>query len=1608
MNKSKRKIELTQIKLIKNEKTKPPKTLNLTFKEFLSEIRAKAQTPREKGDLFELTIRDFLKKSPEYSFEDVWLWPQWPGLKNYGFSKKDLGVDLVAKEKETGNFWAIQCKCYDENYLVSKNDTDTFLAQSGKKPFSVRLIVTTTNNWGPNALDTLDNQTKGCKILDLHKLEKADFNWCLRGGVKKNPEKKYLRDHQKEAVKNSISYFKKQSRGKLIMACGTGKTFTSLRIVEAITPKNANILFLAPSISLISQTLREYAWQRKTTQRYLAVCSDTKAGKDTDGYNIDDLQISPTTDPQKIAKALKKQSNQRTIVFSTYQSLNKIKEAQDMGVRAFDFVICDEAHRTAGVEAGEEINGKTQGNYFTRINDENYVRAKKRLYMTATPKIYSEKVKNKVKKHNFKPHSMDDEKVFGEEIYRLDFSKAIEKKLLSDYKVVILYINEQYISDNVQEALKETNLSLYDASRLVGCYKALRDQGVNNGVKLKRALGFLNTIKASKEVTKEFEKVVKALEEYQNDGYTLNTKHIDGTDHSIDRNKKLDWLKEDAGETSRGEEIGRVLFNSKCLTEGVDVPSLDAVMFLHPRKSQVDVVQAVGRIMRKQKDKKYGYVILPVVTPADKTPEQALNDNKTYQVVWQVLNALRSHDSRFDAIINQLELNNNKNKIKAIGIGYEKKSETKEVEEVTNPLIKMSLQYSIEEIENKIYAKIVEKCGDRIYEEKWAKEAEQACKTISTRIKSLINKNPVISKEFNTYHEGIKSCINEGVKEEEAISMLSEHIITKPAFDKIFENYKFSETNPISKAMRKVLDRLYGYKLENELKNLKSFYNGISKRLEGIDNSFGRQKVIKEFYENFIKTAFPKTAEKLGVAYTPSEIVDFILKSANEILKSEFNKGLTDKGVDVIDPFVGTGRFINRLIQMTPLIEKKDLPRKFKNELHANEIMLLPYYIASVNIEEAYHSRMCVGVEGNYTPFSGIALTDTFNIEEEKNNASSSDFSKENEERIERQKNTDIQVIVGNPPYSVGQKNENDANKNQVYPKLHQRIKDTYVKESNAILTSKLYDSYIKAIRWATDRIGDKGGVIGFVHNASIINERSTAGVRKMLAKEFDSIYCFNLRGNQRTKGEVSKKEGGKIFGGNCRTPVAITFLVKNPNKKNKLAKIKYHDIGDYLKREKKLDRIKNFGSIKGLEKQKGWEIITPDKHGDWLNQRDDSFYNFIPMVDKKNKTKAGIFDLYSCGVVTSRDAWAYNFSKNKLKNNMQNMINVYNQELKRLKNQNLSIKNMDKFINLDNKKIKWSSALKSYFIRNKKGIFNPECIRKSSYRPFTKSWLYFDNMFNDRVSQNPKLFPTGNIKNKVICVSGVGAKEFSVLMVDSIPDFGFLDKTQCFPLYRFTNENKKYDSITNNALKMFNKHYKKINITKEDIFYYTYGLLHSKDYRTKYKSSLDKTLPRIPLVGDLQDFKAFTTIGRKLAKLHLNYEDQPRLNEIKILKNEQKINFLKQLKPEDLTVQKMKVDKKDKTKIIFNDHITITNIPPTVWEYKVNGWSPIKWVMERYRYKKDKETDLVNDPNSYSEDPSYILKLLLSVMSVSLKTTQLIDSLPPIEKDSSSYKKRA
>lgn len=708
--------------------------------------------------------------------------------------------------------------------------------------------------------------------------------------------------------------------------------------------------------------------------------------------------------------------------------------------------------------------------------------------------------------------------------------------------------------------------------------------------------------------------------------------------------------------------LTKILSNARCLSEGVDVPALDAIMFLHPRKSQIDVVQSVGRVMRRAEGKKLGYVILPVVIPAGVDPATALNDNERYKVVWQILNALRAHDDTFDATINKLELGGGSNgKIeviavaenlpvsrtsegKGVGIGHGGTGEDRP-DNPTRPA--EQLTFIQDEFPAAIRAKIVQKCGTRTYWETWAKDIGDIAKAHIERIKAVLDTGENERAVFDEFLAEIRDDLNGSVTRDEAIEMLAQHLVTKPVFDALFDGYDFAGKNPVSKAMQKVLDVLEPQNLQKEAAALDSFYESVKRRASGIDNAEGKQKIIVELYDKFFKTAFPKLTEKLGIVYTPVEVVDFIIHSVNDILQQEFGQTLGSKGVHIIDPFTGTGTFITRLLQ-SGLISPEELENKYRNEIHANEIVLLAYYIAAINIEAEYHS-----LSGKpYEPFEGICLTDTFKMYESEDMVAA--LMEDNSARRNRQKALDIRVIIGNPPYNVSDTGAD-------YPHLNKRIADTYAKHTAATNKNSLYDSYVQAIRWASDRIGDSG-VVGFVTNGGWIDGNAMNGLRKCLQDEFSSIYVFNLRGNQRTSGEMSKREGGKIFGQGSRAPVAISFLVKNPSSHD-MGTILYHDIGDYLTRDQKLERITAFQSLAVMSHSEKWTELQPDEHNDWLGQRDSSFTKYACIGDKKDADKT-LFRTHTSGVKTQRDAWAYNSSKTSLKSSIVQTISYFNGQL--------------------------------------------------------------------------------------------------------------------------------------------------------------------------------------------------------------------------------------------------------------------------------------------------------------------------------------------------------
>lgn len=1219
---------------------------NNGFEQMILDLRKRSINKSDQGSKFELLMQKYFLTSSLYSeiYEKVWLWNEFPYA-----STHDIGIDLVAKLRGKDEFCAIQCKFYNEANSVSKDDVDTFLSASGKAfyvdgvmhRFSERIIVSTTDKWSSNAETTIIGQLPPVTRIRLQDLKDSGIDWDSFTLDKiddmKVCSKKKERPHQIEAIKAVINGFKQAERGKLIMACGTGKTFTALKIAEAVTKGTGNVLFLVPSISLLNQTLVEWSAQSKYKYRVYAICSDPKASKTSDNIDsITDLVIPATTDVNKLIVRYVGEDSDSTLnfFFSTYQSIEVISTFQKKSDINFNIIICDEAHRTTGVT----LAGEDESN-FVKIHSNDFIKADKRLYMTATPRIYGDESKKKAREGSALLCSMDDESIYGKEFYCLGFSKAVSLGLLADYKVIVLAVDEGYVSKRLQNLLtdKSSELTLDDSVKILGCLNGLSKRTLfeseenyfaNDPTPMRRAVAFNSSIKASKKFVSMFEEIQNELMLNGHDDsiVTVQLEHVDGTDNALVRKNRIDWLKENTADNSC-----RVLSNARCLSEGIDVPALDAVMFLNPRNSIVDIIQSVGRVMRRAEGKQYGYIILPIGIPVGMEPEEALNDNKRYKIVWDVLQALRAHDDRFNNTINKIDLNKKKpDNIQIIGV-------TGTCDGESNSESYRQLQLSFDDLEkwkNSVYAKIVKKCGSRRYWETWAKDIADIANRHIEEIKILIKK-PEIAPKFKEFLKALQQNLNSSIKTSDAIEMLAQHMITKPVFDALFEDYEFVKSNPVSRIMQDMLAILDEKALDKEQETLDKFYLSVQERAKGIDNAEGKQKIIIELYEQFFKNALPKQVAKLGIVYTPVEVVDFIIKSVDYVLRDKFNSSLNDKGVHVLDPFTGTGTFIVRLLR-SGLIDIDNLLYKYTNEIHANEIVLLAYYIATINIEETFHDLL--GAD-EYTQFEGIVLTDTFAMTEKQKSKETEGAEQlvtmfaENSERADRQLKAPINVIIGNPPYSVGQKSGNDNNQNSTYKYLDQAIAKTYVFRSTSTLTRNAYDSYIRAFRWATDRLGDNG-IIGFVSNGSYLDSVALDGFRECLLEEFNHIYVFNLRGDQRTLGETSRREGGKIFGSGSRTPVAITILVKRKGvKKDRF--IRYHDIGDYLSREQKLAIISEFGDISAIK----WSFITPNENNDWINQRNQSYINFVALGDKKKQEQISIYlDNYASGLSTNRD----------------------------------------------------------------------------------------------------------------------------------------------------------------------------------------------------------------------------------------------------------------------------------------------------------------------------------------------------------------------------------
>lgn len=1159
--------------------------------------------------------------------------------------------------------------------------------------------------------------------------------------------------------------------------------------------------------------------------------------------------------------------------------------------------------------------------------------------MTATPKVYSESSKARAKESDNAIYSMDDEGIFGEEIYTLNFTRAIALDLLTDYKVMILAVRKENLSgvtNSVNQKIsrleaKGTKLDKKLINnefvcKIIGTHKGLAKkdlialddenkkdhnlQNKNDTTPSQRAISFCKSINTSKRIKDSFETIMECYnEELKKKSFknlTISIDHIDGTMNCKVRLEKLEELNAFKPNTCK------VLSNARCLSEGVDVPALDSIVFFDGKSAMVDIIQAVGRVMRKAKHKKRGYIILPIALEESEIQnlDEAVN-NTNFKNIWKVIKALRSHDP---SLVDEATF---REKIKVFGsddndeanqddeeLQKDKTDKTKQdPKQAQKTLFDIIL---LQDLANAVYNVMPTKLGDRNYWENFTKKTGNIARTLNNRLKDIFEKNPEF---FHGFLDSLKGNIHSNIKEDEALDMITSHIITKPIFDAIFgDNIK----NPISKALDKMVEKLSTLGLQGETKDLKNLYESVKTEAMHAKSQKSQQELIKNLYNTFFKVAFRKQSEKLGIVYTPIEVVDFILRATNGILKKHFNTDFNDKNITIFDPFTGTGSFIARLLSKeNGLISDKALKEKFLNHCFAFDIVLLAYYIALINITQAAQNR-----DSSLKNFKNIALTDSLDFYEEKNDKGVFDLFKDLEENkeikstIEKQ---NIRVIIGNPPYSAGAKSQNDNNQNLSHKKLEKRVYEKYGKNSTAKVGATTRDTLIQSIYMASELLKDRG-VIGFVVNGGFIDSKSGDGFRKCVAQEFAHLYVLNLRGNTRTSGETCKKEGGKIFDSGSRVTIAVIFFVKDASVKN--SAIHYYDIGDYLKREEKLNRLANFTDLDAIP----FETITPNAKGDWINQRDDAFDKLIPL--KRDKNSKSVFDINSSGVASGHDPWVYNFSKDALMQNVQKCMDTYNADLKRFnahfreafKQRTKGVKSADLYkqlndqeITTDKTKISWTEGLKNHLIKNKNLQESHEkCIRLAMYRPFNKQWLYFDKNLNERQYQLPKIFPNKDAQNVVINTGVGNGKNFSALVSDCISSYVLIAPNQAYPLYYYDGLGNRHYAISGYALNLFRKHYEDNSIAEEEIFYYIYAILHHKGYLEKYKNS---------------------------------------------------------------------------------------KIPKKAFDYVVNGKSAIDWVIEHYKKTRDKDSLIENNPNDY-KGGKYVFELLCRVIKLSEKSVDLIEKI--------------
>ncbi len=1350
--------------------------------------RLKFDDPKTRvlGSRFEDFIGSVFRKHPgvygKERFEDIWSWNEWPDRENIGYGT-DCGIDLVARQTSAygGGFCAIQCKYRSDGSSVSTREVDSFLAEVGKG-FVSSLLVTSAPV-AKAGMAKIRNASPSCQVLYTVEMDDWVDDW--RDYVESPesfeippPLKHELYDYQADALRDVVEGFRQADRGQLILPCGTGKSFVALRIAERVVGKGGRVLYLVPSIALVGQTMREWSDQRSIPLKYLGICSDPTTGRKASARvdlagDLTELVMPVTTDPDRIKGLITAPVSPEAmqVVFSTYHSAKRIESAvEDLDeVEVFDLIICDEAHRTTGVGASDSASDRERS-YYRIVHHDDCIPAAKRLYMTATPRVFTERAKQKLAElgENEDPdcYDMNDEAVYGKEFYRMSFGDAVEDGYLSNYEILVITASaEAYLRSmgglHDQIVGSHRYVTLDDAIKLAGCWDALASPettGVSPGTlpgevwagggdPARSAIAFSNRVDTSKWVAENWQKIVEVIaeEDQQRSFLNLEVEHVDGSTPASERIKNLQRL-ETSEEGEGGARTCQIVSNARVLSEGVNVPSLDAVLFLDPRSSPIDITQQVGRVMRRAPGKEKGYIVIAVVVPEGDDPKKLL-EASDWDVVWRVVKALRSHDERLEYYVNHEAAWENaplRTRVSRLG-----KTEEQLKGNRYDRIIQLQLA-----LNDAIASMVVDTCGDRNIYPTWGRRAATVCRRIQARVKDLTDPGGKCESVFQKFLEGITESVRRKVTLEEAQQMIAQHIVTIPVFDAMLGKNEFSQHNPVSKEIERLLEefRRLGIEFDGEVKPLTRAYEGMNKAFKGAVSSSERVDILRKIYEGFFEAAMRDTVKRLGIVYTPVEIVDFMIRSVAAICEKEFGRSISSKNVNVLDPFVGTGTFLARLIEMRGdngeyIIRDEDLDRKYKEELHANELVLLAYYIAALKIEEAKHARdeERTNETAEYAPFEKIVFTDTLHGSPRKPQLPA--FLDENIKNRKKQDEIPMEVILSNPPWSAGMKAAGDDNPNIEYEDVSKRIKATYGikhREITGKSGGKAFGNlYVKALRWATDRIllSEDGrelpAVIGFVHPNSLVDGTSLAGVRALVRDEFSDVYVVNLRGNAYKSGEEFRKEGDKIFGGGSRNGVQITFLVRNPEK-DRPAVLHYAQVPDRMSLDEKFEWLENLKDITSSELE---EVPVTPRH-DWVNLSDGSYERLLKVCDTGKTIGDVAFTKHALGVTAGSDTYVYSFNRKVLEERMQRFIDAYNEARKAMGDDNSPERLSEVTRNTRLDDIKWADTLKRSLKRGERIEFEPGRIREVLYRPFTKLWLYEDARILPSVRTISAMFP--------------------------------------------------------------------------------------------------------------------------------------------------------------------------------------------------------------------------------------------------------------------------